>query len=59
MLHFLLFININLFLVHIDITRVFNNVLLQQTQQLDSHGEKTIAALYTQWYIYLYTEKYK
>ncbi|XKL65966.1 hypothetical protein PGB90_009386 [Kerria lacca] len=36
--------------VHIDITRVFNNVLLQQTQQLDSHGEKTIAALYTQWY---------
>ncbi|KAL0273323.1 UNVERIFIED_CONTAM: hypothetical protein PYX00_006016 [Menopon gallinae] len=36
--------------VHIDITRVFNNALLQQTQQLDSHGEKTIAALYTQWY---------
>ncbi|XP_065218570.1 membrane-associated protein Hem isoform X1 [Planococcus citri] len=36
--------------VHIDITRVFNNVLLQQTQQADSHGEKTIAALYTQWY---------
>lgn len=37
--------------VHIDITRVFNNALLQQTQQLDSHGEKTIAALYTQWYV--------
>ncbi|KAJ1522587.1 hypothetical protein ONE63_001770 [Megalurothrips usitatus] len=36
--------------VHIDITRVFNNALLQQTQQLDSHGEKTIAAHYTQWY---------
>ena len=36
--------------VHIDITRVFNNALLQQTQALDSHGEKTIAALYTQWY---------
>ncbi|XP_065156811.1 LOW QUALITY PROTEIN: membrane-associated protein Hem [Atheta coriaria] len=36
--------------VHIDITRVFNNCLLQQTQTLDSHGEKTIAALYTQWY---------
>uniref|UniRef100_A0A0A9YNG5 Membrane-associated protein Hem n=5 Tax=Lygus hesperus TaxID=30085 RepID=A0A0A9YNG5_LYGHE len=36
--------------VHIDITRVFNNALLQQTQQLDSHGEKTVAALYTQWY---------
>jgi len=31
-------------------TRVFNNVLLQQTQQLDSHGEKTVAVLYTQWY---------
>lgn len=36
--------------VHIDITRVFNNALLQQTQPVDSHGEKTIAALYTQWY---------
>lgn len=36
--------------VHIDITRVFNNALLQQTQQVDSHGEKTVAALYTQWY---------
>ncbi|KAF4526918.1 hypothetical protein B566_EDAN008361 [Ephemera danica] len=36
--------------VHIDITRVFNNALLQQTQQMDSHGEKTVAALYTQWY---------
>lgn len=39
------------FAVHIDITRVFNNCLLQQTQQTDSHGEKTIASLYTQWYI--------
>uniref|UniRef100_A0AAY5KA95 Nck-associated protein 1 n=1 Tax=Esox lucius TaxID=8010 RepID=A0AAY5KA95_ESOLU len=28
--------------VQIDITRVFNNVLLQQTQHLDSHGEPTI-----------------
>ncbi|KAL1110560.1 hypothetical protein AAG570_008088 [Ranatra chinensis] len=36
--------------VHIDITRVFNNALLQQTQSVDSHGEKTVAALYTQWY---------
>lgn len=36
--------------VHIDITRVFNNALLQQTQAVDSHGEKTIASLYTQWY---------
>jgi len=38
-----------LFSVHIDITRVFNNALLQQTQSVDSHGEKTVAALYTQW----------
>lgn len=36
--------------VHIDITRVFNNCLLQQTQPVDSHGDKTIAAIYTQWY---------
>jgi NCK-associated protein 1 len=31
-------------------TRVFNNVLLQQTQQLDSHGDKTVASLYQTWY---------
>jgi len=43
--HSLLFI-----VVHLDMTRVFNNVLLQQTQQMDSHGEKTVAVLYTQWY---------
>nr|NVI74298.1 HEM-protein [Cucujiformia] len=36
--------------VHIDITRVFNNCLLQQTQPLDTHGDKTIASIYTQWY---------
>lgn len=36
--------------VTIDITRVFNNVLLQQTQHLDSHGEPTITSLYTNWY---------
>ncbi|CAL8120463.1 unnamed protein product [Orchesella dallaii] len=36
--------------VHLDMTRVFNNVLLQQTQQQDTHGEKTVAQLYTQWY---------
>ncbi|XP_070532704.1 nck-associated protein 1-like [Ptychodera flava] len=37
--------------VHIDITRVFNNVLLQQTQPLDSHGEKTVTNIYTNWYL--------
>lgn len=37
------------FIVHIDVTRVFNNALLQQTQHYDSHGDKTIASSYTQW----------
>ncbi|MGH0150443.1 UNVERIFIED_CONTAM: hypothetical protein FKN15_045530 [Acipenser sinensis] len=37
--------------VQIDITRVFNNVLLQQTQHLDSHGEPTITSLYTNWLV--------
>ncbi|XP_054722851.1 membrane-associated protein Hem-like, partial [Uloborus diversus] len=37
--------------VHLDITRVFNNVLLQQTQPQDSHGDKTITSLYTNWYL--------
>ncbi|XP_076355229.1 nck associated protein 1 Hem isoform X2 [Tachypleus tridentatus] len=37
--------------VHIDITRVFNNVLLQQTQPQDSHGDKTVTYLYTDWYL--------
>ena len=36
-------------MVQIDITRVFNNVLLQQTQHMDSHGETTITTLYTNW----------
>lgn len=39
--------------VTIDITRVFNNVLLQQTQHLDSHGEPTITSLYTNWWVHL------
>lgn len=36
--------------VNIDVTRIFNNVLLQQTQPQDSNGEKTITYLYTNWY---------
>jgi NCK-associated protein 1 len=36
--------------VHLDVSRVFNNVLLQQTQQQDPHGEKTIAHLYCHYY---------
>ena len=35
--------------IHVDMTRIFNNVLLQQTQQNDSNGEPTIASMYTQW----------
>ena len=35
--------------VQIDITRVFNNVLLQQTQPTDSRGEPTITAHYSSW----------
>jgi len=36
--------------VHIDVTRVFNSVLLQQTQTVDGNGDKTIASLYVTWY---------
>lgn len=36
--------------VHVDITRVFNKCLLEQTQAVDTHGEKSIAALYNTWY---------
>lgn len=39
------------FAVHIDMTRVFNNIMLQQTQTQDSHGDKTITFLYTNWYL--------
>ena len=35
--------------IHVDMTRIFNNVLLQQTQQNDSNGEPTIASMYAQW----------
>uniref|UniRef100_A0A6G1S5S9 Membrane-associated protein Hem n=1 Tax=Aceria tosichella TaxID=561515 RepID=A0A6G1S5S9_9ACAR len=38
-------------IVHIDVTRMFNDVLLQQTQPQDSHGEKTITTLYSFWYL--------
>lgn len=49
-LSYVLLICIHLkYIVHIDVTRVFNNALLQQTQHADSHGDKTIASSYTQW----------
>ena len=41
--------------VHIDIARVFNNVLPQQTQPTDSFsGDKTITSNYTQWSVALW-----
>ncbi len=45
-------LHVRCFPVHIDISRVFNNVLPQQTQPTDSFsGEKTITSNYTQWYL--------
>ena len=35
--------------VNIDMTRVLTAVLLQETQQLDSRGESTVASIYTGW----------
>jgi NCK-associated protein 1 len=35
----------------IDTTRIFNEVLLQQSQPLDSAGNETITSLYTHWFL--------
>ena len=32
-------------------TNIFNSILLQQTQPQDNHGDKTITALYSNWYL--------
>ena len=46
------FLNCTFPSVHIDIARVFNNVLPQQTQPTDSFsGDRTITSNYTQWYL--------
>ncbi|XP_074604970.1 nck associated protein 1 Hem isoform X2 [Brevipalpus obovatus] len=37
--------------VQIEVTNIFNTVLLQQTQPQDSHGDKTITSLYSNWYL--------
>ncbi|KAJ8378284.1 hypothetical protein AAFF_G00244190 [Aldrovandia affinis] len=37
--------------INLDITRLIKNVLLQQTQPLDSQGNQTITTLYTNWYL--------
>lgn len=37
------------FPVTLDVTRLFNNVLLQQTQYQDYHGNDTLTSIYTKW----------
>ncbi|XP_029287413.1 LOW QUALITY PROTEIN: nck-associated protein 1-like [Cottoperca gobio] len=37
--------------INVDVTRLMKNVLLQQTQPLDSRGGKTITTIYTNWYL--------
>uniref|UniRef100_A0A9J2PDS2 Membrane-associated protein gex-3 n=1 Tax=Ascaris lumbricoides TaxID=6252 RepID=A0A9J2PDS2_ASCLU len=37
--------------VNMDTTRLFNTVLLQQTQPLDCHSAETITSIYTKWYL--------
>ena len=39
--------------VNIDMQRVLTSVLLQETQPLDSKGERTIASDYTTWYVWV------
>ncbi|KAL0977917.1 hypothetical protein UPYG_G00163190 [Umbra pygmaea] len=37
--------------LRLDVTRLVKNVLLQQTQPLDSYGNQTITTIYTNWYL--------
>lgn len=37
--------------ISVDVSRLVKNVLLQQTQPLDSYGAQTITTLYTNWYL--------
>ncbi|XP_030277207.1 nck-associated protein 1-like [Sparus aurata] len=37
--------------INVDVTRLVKNVLLQQTQPLDSRGVQTITTLYTNWFL--------
>uniref|UniRef100_A0A8D0D8V3 NCK associated protein 1 like n=1 Tax=Sander lucioperca TaxID=283035 RepID=A0A8D0D8V3_SANLU len=37
--------------INVDITRLVKNILLQQTQPLDSRGGQTITTIYTNWYL--------
>lgn len=40
-------------LVNFDLTRIFNDALLQQTQGLDSQGKETMTSIYAKWHVYL------
>ncbi|KAM9799180.1 nck-associated protein 1-like [Syngnathus typhle] len=37
--------------INVDVARLLKNVLLQQTQPLDSRGKPTLTNLYTNWYL--------
>ncbi|XP_049894986.1 nck-associated protein 1-like [Epinephelus moara] len=37
--------------INVDVTRLVKNVLLQQTQPLDSRGGQTITTVYTNWFL--------
>ncbi|KAM8915021.1 nck-associated protein 1-like isoform 1-T1 [Spinachia spinachia] len=37
--------------INVDVTRLVKNILLQQTQPLDSRGGQTITTIYTGWYL--------
>ncbi|CAG9537731.1 unnamed protein product [Cercopithifilaria johnstoni] len=38
-------------IVTLDVTRLFNSALLQQTQYRDYHGNDTLTSIYTKWYL--------
>ena len=37
------------FLANVDMSRICNHAMLQQTQPVDSHGGITICGMYSQW----------
>ncbi|XP_059186269.1 nck-associated protein 1-like [Centropristis striata] len=37
--------------INVDVTRLVKNVLLQQTQPVDSRGAQTITTIYTNWFL--------
>lgn len=37
--------------ISIDVTRLFNDAMLQQSQGQDAHGQETLASIYSHWYL--------